>query len=82
MGPEYWYTVDKVTAYLETSPSVPRVHRNTFVSAKELYNQPMLTHEKAITRLGRYLYHTKREGIVYNLDTSKGLECYVDADFI
>ena len=27
-------------------------------------NQPMLTHEKAIKRLGRYLYHTKREGIV------------------
>ena len=41
----------------------------------------MLLHEKAIKRLGRYLYHTKREGIVYNPDTSKGLECYVDADF-
>ena len=37
-------------------------------------NQPMLTHEKAIKRLGRYLYHTKSEGIVYNPDTSKGLE--------
>ena len=44
-------------------------------------NQPMLLHEKAIKRLGRYLYHTKREGIVYDPDTSKGLECYVDADF-
>jgi hypothetical protein len=41
----------------------------------------MLLHEKAIKRLGRYLYHTKREGIVYDPDTSKGLECYVDADF-
>ena len=44
-------------------------------------NNPMLTHEKAIKRLGRYLYHTKNEGIVYNPDTSKGLECFVDADF-
>ncbi|KAL7531886.1 hypothetical protein ACHAXR_006609, partial [Thalassiosira sp. AJA248-18] len=25
--------------------------------------------------------HTNKEGIVYNPDTSKGLECYVDADF-
>ena len=44
-------------------------------------NQPMLMHKKAIKLLGRYLYHTKSEGIVYNPDTSKGLECYVDADF-
>ena len=41
----------------------------------------MLTHKKSIKRLGRYLYHTKREGIVYNPDITKGLECYVDPDF-
>lgn len=44
-------------------------------------NDPKLSHEKAIKRLGRYLMHTKNEGIVYNPDISKGLECYVDADF-
>ena len=44
-------------------------------------NKPMLTHEKDIKRLSRYLHHTKREGIVYNPDIKKGLECYVDADF-
>ena len=44
-------------------------------------NDPKLSHEKAIKRLGRYLLHTKNEGIVYSPDTSKGLECYVDADF-
>ena len=44
-------------------------------------NNPLLLHEKAIKRLGRYLSHTIKEGIVYNPDTSKGLECYVDADF-
>ena len=37
-------------------------------------NQPMLMHKKAIEQLDRYLYHTKHEGIVYNPDTSKGLE--------
>ena len=45
-------------------------------------NKPMLTHEKAIKRIGRYLYHTKTDGIVYTPDTTKGLECYVDADFV
>ena len=44
-------------------------------------NDPKLSHEKAIKRLGRYLMHTRKEGIVYNPDISKGLECYVDADF-
>ena len=44
-------------------------------------NNPMLSHKKAIKRLGRYLSHTRKEGIVYNPDTSKGLECYIDADF-
>ena len=44
-------------------------------------NNPKLSHESAIKRLGRYLYHTKTEGIVYNPDITKGLECYVDADF-
>ena len=44
-------------------------------------NNPMLSNEKAFKRLGRYLLHTKRDGIIYNPDTQKGLECYVDADF-
>ena len=45
-------------------------------------NQPLHKHEKTIKQLGRYLYHTKHEGIVYNPDTSTGLECYVDANFV
>ena len=44
-------------------------------------NSPMLRHEKSIKRLGQYLYHTKKEGIIYNHDTSKVMECYVDAYF-
>ena len=44
-------------------------------------NNPMLSYEKALKRLGRYLLHTKRDGTIYNPDTQKGLECYVDADF-
>ena len=42
---------------------------------------PMLSHEKAIMRLGRYLLDTRKRGVIYKPDKSKGLECYVDADF-
>ena len=42
---------------------------------------PMLSHEQAITRIGRYLRHTRTRGIVYKPDKTKGLECFVDADF-
>ena len=32
-------------------------------------------------RIGRYLLRTKTRGIIYKPDKSRGLECYVDADF-
>ncbi len=32
-------------------------------------------------RIGRYLLDTRKRGIIYKLDKSKGLECYVDVDF-
>jgi hypothetical protein len=44
-------------------------------------NQPMLSHEKAIIRIGQYLLDTCSHAIVYKPDTTKGLECYVDTDF-
>jgi hypothetical protein len=42
---------------------------------------PRLSHKQATTRLGRNLAHTKDRGILYEPDTSMGIECYVDADF-
>ena len=42
---------------------------------------PMLSHEKAVMRIGRYLLHTKTRGMIFEPDISKGLEVYVDADF-
>jgi hypothetical protein len=44
-------------------------------------NQPILTHKKLITRIGHYLLDTRKRGIFYKPDITKGLECYVDADF-
>ena len=45
-------------------------------------NNPMLSHKKTCNRLSQYLYHTNKKGIIYNLDTSKFLECYVDTGFL
>jgi hypothetical protein len=42
---------------------------------------PRLSHERAVKRIGRYLIDTKDKGMIYRPDTSRGLECYVDADF-
>jgi len=42
---------------------------------------PKLSHERAVKRIGRYLIGNKNKGIVFKPDTSKGVECYVDADF-
>ena len=42
---------------------------------------PMLSHEKAVKRVGRYLLGTQGRGIVFQPNVKKGLECYVDADF-
>ena len=42
---------------------------------------PKRSHERAIIGIGRYLLTSRDRGIIYKPDTSKGLECYVDADF-
>ena len=42
---------------------------------------PMLCHEKAMKYIARYLLSSQDKGIHYKPDPSKGLECYVDADF-
>ena len=42
---------------------------------------PRLIHEQAVKRIIRYLSRTKNKGIEVKIDESKGIECYVDADF-
>jgi hypothetical protein len=41
----------------------------------------MRSHELAITRIGHYLCNNCKQGIMYKVDKSKGIEVYVDADF-
>ena len=42
---------------------------------------PMLCHEKAVKYIARYLLSSQDKGIHYKPDMTRGLECYVDADF-
>ena len=42
---------------------------------------PKLSHERAVKRIVRYLLDTKDKGLSFRPDISRGLECYVDADF-
>ena len=45
-------------------------------------NDPHLSHEQAVKRIGRYLLDTRDKGMIYRPDITRGLECYVDADFV
>ena len=40
-----------------------------------------MSHEKAVKRIVRYLKRTQDQGLILTVDQSKGIECYVDADF-
>ena len=44
-------------------------------------NDPHLSHERAVKRIGRYLLDTRDKGMIYRPDITLGLEFYVDADF-
>jgi hypothetical protein len=58
----------------------PEISMATHQTAR-FTNQPMLSHEKAIMRISKYLLDMQKRGILHKPDRSKGLECYVDADF-
>ena len=45
-------------------------------------NNPHLSHEIVVNRIVRYLLDTRDKVVIYKPDTSQGLECYVDADFV
>ena len=44
-------------------------------------NNPQKQHEEAVKRICRYLLKTKDRGLIFRPDPSRGLECYVDADW-
>ena len=58
----------------------PDIERATHQCAR-FNNDPHLSHERAVERIGRYLLDTRDKGMIYRTDITRGLECYVDADF-
>eukprot|EP00957_Ditylum_brightwellii_P051291 3888845-Ditylum_brightwellii.AAC.1 len=44
-------------------------------------NQPMLSHERALRRIVKYLSTTADREIVYDPDPNLGIQSFVDADF-
>ena len=45
-------------------------------------SNPKLNHERAVTKFFRCLLDSKYGGFTCNCDVSKGLEFFVDADFV
>ena len=45
-------------------------------------NDPKLSHERAVKRTCKYLLGTKDRGCICIPDFSKGIQCFVDADFV
>ena len=58
----------------------PDLSMTTHQSARFCIN-PMLSYERSMYRIGKYLKGTKDKGIIFKPDINKGLECYVDTDF-
>ncbi len=44
-------------------------------------DDPKLCHERAVRRIGKYLKGTAKLGLRFKPDATRGLECFVDADF-
>ncbi|MEM7283838.1 MAG: reverse transcriptase domain-containing protein, partial [Pseudomonadota bacterium] len=44
-------------------------------------NEPNQDHEEAVKRICRYLLKTKDRGLIMKPDKTRGLECFVDADW-
>ena len=42
---------------------------------------PKLSHERAVKRIVRYLKGTQDKGLIIKPDATKGVQCFVDADF-
>ncbi len=72
-------TLTGMLGYLQGT-SRPEIAMSTHQCAR-FNNYPKLSHERAIKRICKYLLGTMDKGLIFRPDTSRGLECYVDADF-
>ena len=66
-------------SYLANSVS-PDIKMDVHQTARFSMN-PMISHELAIMRIGRYVIDNPDRGVIYTVDRSRCLEVYVDAEF-
>jgi hypothetical protein len=74
-----YYSAMGMLSYLQNT-SCPEISMATHQTAC-FSNNLMLSHKKLIMRIGHYILDMHKRGIMYKPDKTKGLECYVDADF-
>ena len=60
--------------------SIPDISMEVHVCSSFCAN-PKLSHERAVTRIGRHLIDTIDRGLVCKVDKTGRLECFVDVDF-
>jgi len=78
---EKWNYASAVGSLLYlSSNSRPDIQFAVHQCARFTHN-PKHSHGVAIKRIARYLKGTSDKGMIMRPDTSKGLDCYVDADF-
>lgn len=63
-----------------SSNSRPEIQFAVHQCARFTHN-PKHSHAQAVKRIARYLKGTADKGLIMTPDTTKGLDCYVDADF-
>ena len=68
-----------VLGYLQGSTR-PDIATAVYQCAR-FYNDPKLSHDRAIRRIIKYLHGNKDKEIIFRPAPSKGLECYADANF-
>ena len=75
---KYWGIIGML-GYLQgtTRPDIAMANHQCAI----FNNDPHLSHERAVKRIGVYLLYTRVKGMIYRPDITLGLECYVDADF-
>ena len=65
-----------MTIWMHTAGHIHAVHQ-----AATFSSNPRQSRDNAIKRIGEYLKGTAEKGIIYDPNSEKVLEVYVDADF-
>ena len=69
-----------MTAELPVSNNMSR-YSDGNTSVQKLLENPKMSHKKAIKKIMRYLKTSRDKKLILNVDKTKGIECYMNADY-